>query len=58
MSGCAFGEPSHEIIQTFVDVVDVESGDLQWPGLKKDHSALTRASQCKYFLLRMEAFSG
>jgi hypothetical protein len=27
------GEPSHEIVKTFVDVVDVESDDLQNPGL-------------------------
>ena len=27
------GEPSHEIVKTFVDVVDVESDDLQSPGL-------------------------
>jgi hypothetical protein len=28
-----FGEPSHEVVQAFVDVVDVESDDLQSPGL-------------------------
>ena len=28
-----FGEPSYEVVQAFVDVVDVESGDLQSPGL-------------------------
>ena len=28
-SGCAFAEPRREIIQTLVDVVDVEGGDLQ-----------------------------
>jgi hypothetical protein len=28
-----FGEPSHEVVQAFVDVVDVESDDLQRPGL-------------------------
>jgi hypothetical protein len=27
------GEPSHEVVQAFVDVVDVESDDLQSPGL-------------------------
>jgi hypothetical protein len=26
-------EPSHEVVQAFVDVVDVESDDLQSPGL-------------------------
>ena len=36
-------EPCHEILQTLVDVVDIESGDLQCPGLtRKDHSGLTR----------------
>jgi hypothetical protein len=30
-------------MQTLVDVVDIESGDLQWPGLtRKDYSGLTR----------------
>jgi hypothetical protein len=28
-----FGEPSREVVQAFVDVVDVESDDLQSPGL-------------------------
>jgi hypothetical protein len=28
-----FGEPSHEVVQASVDVVDVESDDLQSPGL-------------------------
>jgi hypothetical protein len=28
-----FGEPIHEVVQAFVDVVDVESDDLQSPGL-------------------------
>ena len=28
-----FGEPSHEVVQAVVDVVDVESDDLQSPGL-------------------------
>ena len=28
-----FREPSYEIVKTFVDVVDVESDDLQSPGL-------------------------
>ena len=27
-----FGEPSHEVVQAFVDVVDVESDDLQSTG--------------------------
>ena len=32
-------------MQTLVDVVDVESGNLQWPGLtRKDHSFPTRAT--------------
>jgi len=44
-------EPRREIMQTLVDVVDVESGDLQWSGLtRKDHSVLTRVSHCKYFV--------
>jgi hypothetical protein len=28
-----FGEPIHEVVKAFVDVVDVESDDLQSPGL-------------------------
>src|SRR4030095_6072260 len=28
-------EPSRQIVQTFVDVVDVKSGDLQWPCLSR-----------------------
>jgi hypothetical protein len=28
-----FGEPRNEVVQAFVDVVDVESDDLQSPGL-------------------------
>src|SRR4029079_8382829 len=28
-------EPSRQIVQTLVDVVDVKSGDLQWPGLSR-----------------------
>src|SRR4029077_2164348 len=28
-------EPRREIMQTLVDAVDVESGDLQWSGLRK-----------------------
>ena len=28
-----FGEPGYEVVQAFVDVVDVESDDLQSPGL-------------------------
>ena len=28
-----FGEPGHEVVQAFVDVVDVESDDLQSSGL-------------------------
>src|SRR5258708_39197378 len=44
-------EPRREIMQTLVDVVDVESGDLQWSGLtRKDHSVLSRVSHCKYFV--------
>jgi hypothetical protein len=27
------GQPSHEVVQAFVDVVDVEGDDLQSPGL-------------------------
>src|SRR4029077_577357 len=43
-------EPRREIMQTLVDVVDVESGDLQWHSLtSKDYSGLTRVSHCKYF---------
>jgi len=26
-------EPGGQIVQAFVDVVDIESGDLHWPGL-------------------------
>jgi hypothetical protein len=38
-------------MQTLVDVVNVESGDLQWSSLtRKDHSVLTRVSHCKYFV--------
>src|SRR2546429_6507758 len=44
-------EPRREIMQTLVDVVDVESGDLQWSGLtRKDHPVLTQVSRCKYFV--------
>src|SRR6202022_3704316 len=44
-------EPGREIMQTLVDVVGVENGDLQWSGLsRKDHSVLTRVSHCKYFV--------
>jgi hypothetical protein len=28
-----FAQPSHQVVQTLVDVVDVESDDLQSPGL-------------------------
>src|ERR1700704_2362496 len=45
------GEPGREIMQSLVDVVDVESGDLQWSGLtRKDHSVLTRVSHGKFFI--------
>jgi hypothetical protein len=38
-------------MQTLGDVVDVETGDLQWTGLtRKDHSVLTRMSHRKYFV--------
>src|SRR4029079_26688 len=44
-------EPSRQIVQTLVDVVDVKSDDLQWPSLtRKKHSVLTRASYCEYIL--------